>query len=52
MSLITKFNKMLAGWPGAALTGLLIGLSAIGLLVAWRGNPELKAALAAYWLLP
>ena len=52
MSWISRLNKILAGWPDAALTWLLAGLSVFGLIVAFFGKPALKAFVAAYWLFP
>lgn len=52
MNLIARLDKVLAGWPDAGLTWLLIGLSVFGVAVALAGKPSLKAAVAAYWLFP
>lgn len=52
MSWILKLNKTLAGAPNHVLTLLLIGLAAAAMLVALMGNPTMKAALAAWFILP
>lgn len=52
MSLILKLNKMLSGWPDTTLSWMLAIIAGVALLVAWRGNAALKAAVAAWMLLP
>ena len=52
MSFLTKLDKILAGAPDQILTALLIGIAAISLLIAWRGQPAVKAFIAAWFLLP
>ena len=52
MSWILKLNKTLAGAPNEALTLVLVGLASVALLVALVGNPTMKAALAAWFILP
>lgn len=52
MSWILRLNTLLRGAPDTLLTWLLIGLAVVALLVAFYGKPVLKAAVAAWMLLP
>jgi len=52
MSWIFRVNAAMRGWPEATLTGLLLALAAVAALVALTKNTVLKAAVAAWMLLP
>ena len=52
MNLIAKFNQALAGLPDRALSILLAAVSLFGLAVAIFGQPLLKAAVAAWFIIP
>jgi len=52
MSWILRIDKALAGQPDSMLTLLLIGLAAVALGIAVMGNPTMKAAAAAWFILP
>jgi hypothetical protein len=50
--IIRQLEKMLEGEPDSVLTLLLLGLAAIIVFIALEGNPVLKAALAAWIIVP
>jgi len=52
MSWIFRINAAMRGWPEATLTVLLFALAAVAALVALTKNTVLKAAVAAWMLLP
>jgi hypothetical protein len=50
--IIQKLERILEGEPDSILTLLLLGLAAIIVFIALEGNPVLKAALAAWIIIP
>lgn len=52
MGLVTRLDKKLAGQPSEFLTILLIGLAAAIVTIALIGSPTMKAAVAAWVILP
>lgn len=52
MSFLTRLDKVLAGAPDAILSALLYAVAGVAVLIAWRGQPAVKAFIAAWFLLP
>lgn len=49
---LNRLEGWLQGWPESSLTILLLLLAAVIVLVALRGRPLLKAAVAAWVVFP
>jgi hypothetical protein len=49
---IKQIDDKISGWPDNVLTIVLIGLGVFAIVVALKGRPTYKAALAAWFIAP